>query len=140
MSSRSPRPGGPGGASTASPTTSCAFYFDVLTRYRTEIDAGLGPTILQVLLDSLDDHQGERWEAAFRQHVRRLTASGEFSDRIVAVGPLWTADGHNETDLHRKAAALPGAPGDLRPRAGHPPARRRDRHHRRRHLRPADSA
>ncbi len=120
-----------------------AFYLDVLTGYRTEIEAGLGPTVLRVLLDSLDDHQGERWEAAFRQHVRRLAASGEFGDRVVAVGPFWTADGHNEidvvalagraripilageakwarevsaprvvADLHRKAAALPGAPHD----------------------------
>jgi uncharacterized protein len=120
-----------------------AFYLDVLTGYRTEIEAGLGPTVLQVLLDSLDDHQGERWEAAFREHVRRLAAGGEFGDRVVAVGPFWTADGHNEidvvalagrarlpvlvgeakwarevsaprvvADLHRKAAALPGAPHD----------------------------
>jgi len=122
-----------------------AFYLDVLTRYRSEIEAGLGPTILQVLFDSLDDHQGGRWEAAFQQHVRRLAASGEFGDRVVAVGPFWTADGHNEidvvalagrartpilvgeakwarevsaprlvADLYRKAAALPGAPHDLR--------------------------
>ena len=119
-------------------------YLDVLTRYRSEIEAGLGPTILQVLFDSLDDHQGGRWEAAFGQHVRRLAASGEFGGRVVAVGPFWTADGHNEidvvvlagraripilvgeakwarevsaprlvADLHRKAAALPGAPHDL---------------------------
>ena len=122
-----------------------AFYLDVLTGYRTEIEAGLGPTVLPVLLDSLDDHQGSRWEAAFRQHVRRLAASGELGDRVVAVGPFWTADGHNEIDvvalagrartpilageakwarevsaprvvagLHRKAAALPGAPHNLR--------------------------
>ena len=122
-----------------------AFYLDVLTRYRSEIEAGLGPTILQVLFDSLDDHQGGRWEAAFQQHVRRLAASGEFGGRVVAVGPFWTADGHNEidvvalagrartpilvgdakwarevsaprlvADLYRKAAALPGAPHDLR--------------------------
>lgn len=76
-----------------------AFYLDVLTRYRTEIEAGLGPTILPVLLDSLDDHQGERWEAAFRQHARRVAASGTFGDRVVAVGPFWTADGHNEIDV-----------------------------------------
>jgi AAA+ ATPase superfamily predicted ATPase len=76
-----------------------AFYLGVLTRYRTEIDAGLGATILPVLLDSLDDHQGGRWEAAFRQHVRRRAAEGWFGDRIVGVGPFWTADGHNEIDV-----------------------------------------
>lgn len=76
-----------------------AFYLDILTQYRTEIDAGLGPTVLRVLLDALDDHQGPRWEAAFRQYVRRLAAGGEFGDRIVAVGPFWTADGGNEIDV-----------------------------------------
>jgi uncharacterized protein len=76
-----------------------AFYLDVLTRHRTEIEAGLGPTILQVVLDCLDGHQGRPWEAAFRQHVRRLAASGELGDRVVAVGPFWTADGHNEIDV-----------------------------------------
>ncbi len=122
-----------------------AFYLDVLTGYRTEIEAGLGPTILPVVLDSLDDHQGGRWEAAFREHVRRLAADGELGERVVAVGPFWTADGHNEidvvalagrartpilageakwarevsaprlvADLYRKAAALPGAPHELR--------------------------
>ncbi|MEO7194329.1 MAG: ATP-binding protein [Pseudonocardiaceae bacterium] len=76
-----------------------AFYLDILTSYRTEIEAGLGSTVLRVLLDSLDDHQEGRWEAAFRQQVRRLAASGEFGDRVVAVGPFWTADGHNEIDV-----------------------------------------
>jgi AAA+ ATPase superfamily predicted ATPase len=76
-----------------------AFYLNILTRYRTEIEVGLGPTVLPVLLDSLDDHQGERWEAVFRQHVRRLAAGGEFGGRIVAVDPYWTADGHHEIDV-----------------------------------------
>ncbi len=52
-----------------------------------------------MLFDSLDDHQAGRWEAAFQQHVRRLAAGGEFGDRVVAVGPFWTADGHNEIDV-----------------------------------------
>lgn len=50
------------------------------------------------------DIQGSRWEAAFRAHVRRRAAGGEFGDRIVAVGPFWTADGDNEID----AVALAG--------------------------------
>ena len=52
-----------------------------------------------MLFDSLDEHQGGRWEAAFGQHVRRLAASGEFGDRVVAVGPFWIAEGHNEIDV-----------------------------------------
>ena len=141
-----------------------AFYLDVLTRYRTEIEAGLGPEaglgrrFCRCCSTPWTNHQGGRWEAAFQQHVRRLAASGEFGGRVVAVGPFWTADGHNEidvvalagrastpilvgeakwarevsaprvvADLHRKAAALPGAPHDLRlavcarERVTHPP-------------------
>ncbi len=76
-----------------------AFYLGVLARYRTEIDAGLGSAILPVLEDSLDDHQGPRWEGMFRDQVRRLAAAGALGEQIVAVGPFWTADGHNEIDV-----------------------------------------
>ncbi|MGI9000607.1 MAG: ATP-binding protein [Pseudonocardia sp.] len=76
-----------------------AFYLDVLGRYRSEIEAGLGRSVVPVLLDSLDDHHGARWEEAFRQHVRRLAAAGGIGDRVVAVGPFWTADGHHEIDV-----------------------------------------
>jgi AAA+ ATPase superfamily predicted ATPase len=76
-----------------------AFYLDVLSRHRTEIDAGMGRSVVPVLVDALDDHQGARWEAAFRQHVRRMATSGELGEKIVAVGPFWTADGHNEIDV-----------------------------------------
>lgn len=81
-----------------------AFHLGVLGRYRTEIEAGLAPSILPVVLESLDDHQGPRWEAAFRAQVRRMAAAGEFGPGIVAVGPYWTADGANEID----AVALAG--------------------------------
>lgn len=56
-----------------------AFYLDVLTCYRTEIEAGLGPTILPVLLDSLDDHQGER--------SRQVVSSARRSSRWARSGP-----------------------------------------------------
>ncbi|MGH3686723.1 MAG: hypothetical protein ACRDRU_20175 [Pseudonocardiaceae bacterium] len=51
--------------------------------------------VLPVLLDSLDDHQGERL-AGEAKWAREVSAP-----RLVA-------------DLYRKAAALPGAPHELR--------------------------
>ncbi|MGQ0625777.1 MAG: ATP-binding protein [Sporichthyaceae bacterium] len=76
-----------------------AFYLDVLGRHRTQLENGLGPGIMPVITDALDDHQGGRWEAAVRSHIRRAAAAGEFGERIVAVGPFWTTDGHNEIDV-----------------------------------------
>ena len=67
-----------------------AFTLGVAGRYRAEIERGLGPTILPVLLEELDEHCGLRWEAAFRDHLRRLAAEGALPGRPVAVGPFWT--------------------------------------------------
>lgn len=75
------------------------FYLGVLGRYRSEIEAGLGPSVLPVLVESLDDHQGPRFEAAFREHVRRLAVEGALGEQVVAVGSFWTTDGHNEIDV-----------------------------------------
>ncbi|HEV2636090.1 MAG TPA: ATP-binding protein [Actinocrinis sp.] len=74
------------------------FYLGILQRYRTEIDAGLGPSIMPVIRERLDQHLGPVWESAFRQHLRRLGARGELGGQIVAVGSFWTADGQNEID------------------------------------------
>ncbi|MGH9179818.1 MAG: ATP-binding protein [Acidimicrobiales bacterium] len=79
-----------------------AFWLGVVDRYRSEIDRGLGPSILRVLVDSLDDFLGHRFEEAFRQDLRRRAAAGMFGD-VVAVGPFW-AGGGNEID----AVALAG--------------------------------
>ena len=81
-----------------------AFYLAVLTRFRVEIDRGLGESILPVLLASLDDHLGMPWEEAFRQHLRRLAAAGSLAPDVVAVGPWWSDDGQSEID----AVALAG--------------------------------
>lgn len=79
-----------------------AFWLGVVDRYRSEIDRGLGPSILPVLIESLDDFLGPRYEEAFRQHLRTRAAAGEFGD-VVAIGPFW-AGGGDEID----AVALAG--------------------------------
>ncbi len=79
-----------------------AFWLSVVDRYRSEIDRGLGPSILPVLLSGLDDFLGPRYEEAFRSHLRRLAAAGELGD-VVAIGPFWSG-GADEID----AVALAG--------------------------------
>ena len=75
-----------------------AFYLGIVNRVLPEIERGLGPTILPSLMASLDDHLGGPWEAAFRDHLRRMAVTGELDPQVVAVGPFWTADGQNEID------------------------------------------
>ncbi|MGE3620994.1 MAG: ATP-binding protein [Acidimicrobiia bacterium] len=120
-----------------------AFWLGIVDRHRSEIDRGLGPSILSVVLGSLDDHLGPRFEEAFRQHLRREAAAGAFGD-VVAIGPSWSG-GADEIDavalagrerravlvgeakwtrrvdarrveaaLHRKAASLPSVGDPLR--------------------------
>ncbi|QSB13654.1 ATP-binding protein [Natronosporangium hydrolyticum] len=73
-----------------------SFHLRVLSRYRTEIERGLGDTILRAITASLDDHLGLPWEEAFRDHLRHR--AGELDPQVVAVGPWWTADGQDEID------------------------------------------
>ncbi|WP_239334021.1 ATP-binding protein [Frankia sp. CiP3] len=75
-----------------------AFYLGVLSRYRAEIERGLGKALLPVLIDSLDDHLGAPWEEAFREHLRRLAVGAALGPDIVAVGPYWSTGGQNEID------------------------------------------
>jgi AAA+ ATPase superfamily predicted ATPase len=81
-----------------------SFYLGLLARYRAEIERGLGEALLPVLLDGLDDHLGGPWEEAFREHLRRLATTGGLGRGVVAIGPFWDADSHNEID----AVALAG--------------------------------
>ncbi|MGF7238516.1 MAG: ATP-binding protein [Frankia sp.] len=75
-----------------------SFYLKLLTRYRSEIDRGLGQSILPVLLADLDDQLGLPYEAAFRDHLRRLATTGGLGPDVVAVGPFWTGAGESEID------------------------------------------
>ncbi len=75
-----------------------AFYLQLLSRYRSEIDRGLGDSILPVLMSGLDDFMGPRWEEMFRAHLRRLAVAGTLGEGVVAVGPWWTDDAQHEID------------------------------------------
>ncbi|MDN5932934.1 MAG: hypothetical protein L0I24_18025 [Pseudonocardia sp.] len=81
-----------------------ALHLGVLSRYRAEIERGLGSSILPVLVAGLDDFMGHRWEEMFRSHLRRLAAAGQLGPDVVAIGPWWSGDGQNEID----AVALAG--------------------------------
>lgn len=81
-----------------------AFHLGLLSRFRSDIDAGLGSSILPVLKASLDDHLGTAWEGAVRDHLRRIAPHGALGEQIVSVGPWWRRDGSVEID----AVALSG--------------------------------
>lgn len=75
-----------------------AFHLNLVSRYRAEIDRGLGDAILPVLLASLDDQLGFPWEHAVTEHIRLLCNRGEIAADVVAVGPWWREDGGDEID------------------------------------------
>lgn len=82
-----------------------AFWLGTLDRHRTAISRGLGRQVLPVLTEQLDDHMGDRWEDAFRQHLLRMAAAGELGGAIVDVGRWWQDGPPVEID----AVALAGA-------------------------------
>lgn len=75
-----------------------AGYLGHVQRYRPEIERGLGDSILDVMIDGWEEHLGGAWEAAFRDHIRRVAAGGGYGGGVVAVGPFWTDDGQHEID------------------------------------------
>lgn len=81
-----------------------AFYLHLVSRYRSEIERGLGVTILPTLQADLADFMGPRWEDMMRAHLRRLAATGGLGNEIVAIGPWWTENPDVEID----ALALAG--------------------------------
>ena len=89
-----------------------AFWLGVVEPHKAEIERGLGRSILPVMLRSLDDHVGGRWEEAFRDHVRRLAEAGELTG-IVRVGRFWADRPPVEIDVvalagRSRSAALVG--------------------------------
>jgi uncharacterized protein len=81
-----------------------AFWLGIVEPYAAEIERGLGNTILGPLSERLDDHMGQRWEEAFRTHLRRLAASEELAPDVVRIGPFWSDQPPVEID----AVALAG--------------------------------
>ena len=57
-----------------------------------------------MLARQLDDHMGNRWEAAFREHLVRLAARGELGEEVVDIGRWWRDSPPVEID----AVALAG--------------------------------
>lgn len=68
-----------------------SFFLGVLDRHLTEIERGLGSSIVTTLMSELDLHLGRTWEEAFRMHLRRMAAEGGLGPDVVAVGPFWSA-------------------------------------------------
>lgn len=76
------------------------FHLGVVSRHRTEIERGLGPSIVRVLIDAIDDHMGPVWEEVFRSHLRRLATAGGLpvDEPVVEVGAWWSGDAADEID------------------------------------------
>lgn len=85
-----------------------AFWLGIVEPYAAEIERGLGDTILGPLEQRLDDHMGDRWEDAFRVHLRRLAATGKLAPDVVRVGAFWSERPPVEID----AVALAGRAED----------------------------
>lgn len=75
-----------------------AFYLGPLTRFRAEIERGLGKSIIRPLSAYLDQHMGPVFEEAFREHLRRAANDGFLGDDVVAVGSWWNDDGQQQID------------------------------------------
>lgn len=91
-----------------------AFWLGVLDRHRSAIERGLGRQIIQTLMTELDDHMGEPWEAAFREHLVRLAVAGELGPDIVDIGRFWRDAPPSEIDAvvlagRRREAIMVGA-------------------------------
>lgn len=84
-----------------------SFWLGHLSLYLGEIDRGMGAMVARRLVGRLDDHMGPRYEEAFRMHLRRLAASGEFGPDAIRVGPFWTR-GRDQVEID--AVVLGGSP------------------------------
>ncbi len=90
-----------------------AFWLGLLDRHRSAIERGLGQQVLPILQRQLDDHMGDPWEAAFRDHLVRMAAAGQLGDGIVDIGRWWRDSPPVEIDAvalagERRTATLVG--------------------------------
>jgi AAA+ ATPase superfamily predicted ATPase len=84
-----------------------AFFLGVLDPFRSEIDRGIGDTIVEPLMRRLGDFMGARWKEAFRMHLRRMAREGALAPDVVAIGPHWNRQGQGEP-LGMDAVVLAG--------------------------------
>lgn len=82
-----------------------AFWLGIVEPYSAEIERGLGNTIIGPLSERLDDHMGERFEEAFRAHLRRIAAAGALGPDVVRIGSFWA----NQPAVEIDAVALAGS-------------------------------
>ncbi len=75
-----------------------AFWLSVVDRHRTAIERGLGANVAGVLASELDDHMGERFEAAFRDHLALLAAEGRLGEEVIDIGRWWADSPSVEID------------------------------------------
>jgi len=80
-----------------------AFWLGIVSRYRAEIDRGLGASVVGPIIRDLDNHMSACWEEAFRTHVRRLATEGSIPD-VVGVGSFWTT-GSDSVEIDAVALA-----------------------------------
>ncbi len=93
-----------------------AFYLGPLTRFRAEIERGLGKSIVPALAALAGAHTGPVYEEAFRQYLRRAANEGRLGDGIVAIRPWWRDDAGDEIDAvvlaQRDLARVPVLAGE----------------------------
>jgi uncharacterized protein len=65
------------------------FWMGNVDRLRSDIEIGVGRTVVKSLVAGLDDLMGTTWEEATRSHLRRLADDGQFGSDVVAVGRHW---------------------------------------------------
>jgi Archaea bacterial proteins of unknown function len=93
---------------------------DALTRRRryriadNSSPSGLGGSLLPVLETELDDFMGERYEAAFREHLVRMAARGDLGDEIVDIGRWWRDVPAGERHLPRRRLSVARPDGQRR--------------------------
>lgn len=86
-----------------------AFWLTVVDRRQSAIQQGLGEGVLPVMEEAFDDYMGDRWEEAFRAHLRRVLATDERVAPLVELGRFWKERvGRGEDPCELDAVGLSG--------------------------------
>jgi hypothetical protein len=79
-----------------------AFYLGVVDRHRSEIERGLGDTILSTLTRDLTYHLTQAFAQAFRDHLAAQAEARRLGAKAETVGPWW----RENPDLHIDAVGV----------------------------------